>query len=286
MNLLNLFNASNTYSNRALIGLFHTKQVVCAPKEAYIEEQNAHYCLIYSRKGSAVFHRQDQQGELKAFHKKAAILPADSLLFLSCEGGLRFRALDSGWEFWIFYLGGNPLSFYYNALSSHSEDFLPLGMDSPLLPSLRFLIQLKHSKNTEDELAVTSHVIHLLSEYLYRETPDLVVTPKTPSYLALIKEDFEQHYSRPFSLEDLAALHKVSKYQICRDFSKHYDLSPIKYLNQIRIQNACKLLLSGDLQINEVGSAVGIENTNHFIRLFKVQMNMTPLQYRRSMPTL
>lgn len=43
----------------------------------------------------------------------------------------------------------------------------------------------------------------------------------------------------------------------------------------------CKNLLeSTNLRIHEVGSAVGIDNTTHFINLFKSLTGLTPQAYR------
>ena len=60
----------------------------------------------------------------------------------------------------------------------------------------------------------------------------------------------------------------------------------IKYLNRIRIEKAKELLISTDEKIVEISQMVGIENTNHFIRLFKEKTGVTPLTYRRETPVI
>ena len=39
-------------------------------------------------------------------------------------------------------------------------------------------------------------------------------------------------------------------------------------------------------KIGVIGQRVGIENTNHFIRLFKDKTGVTPLYYRKATPIL
>lgn len=45
-----------------------------------------------------------------------------------------------------------------------------------------------------------------------------------------------------------------------------------------------RLLLTTDLSVHEVGSQVGIENTNHFINLFKKDTGTTPLSFKQAAP--
>ena len=53
------------------------------------------------------------------------------------------------------------------------------------------------------------------------------------------------------------------------EFSAAFHTSPLQYLQEKKIEAAKSLLLSTDDPIHEVGSMVGIDNTNHFIHLFK-----------------
>lgn len=57
---------------------------------------------------------------------------------------------------------------------------------------------------------------------------------------------------------------------------------PIQYLNRVRLKAARTLLRTTTLTIREVSAAVGIENTTHFINLFKKDAGITPLQFRQS----
>lgn len=72
--------------------------------------------------------------------------------------------------------------------------------------------------------------------------------------------------------------------RICREFSKYYGVSPIQYLNHRRMEAAKKLLLTTDETIHEIGSMVGIHNTNHFINLFKRETGATPLVFKQDAP--
>ena len=53
-----------------------------------------------------------------------------------------------------------------------------------------------------------------------------------------------------------------------------------EYLNMIRLKYSCRLLLSSDLSVKEVAYASGYKTNEHFLRVSKHNLNMTPSEYR------
>lgn len=53
------------------------------------------------------------------------------------------------------------------------------------------------------------------------------------------------------------------------------------YLNELRIGRAKELLLNPELRIQDVAAAVGYQNVNSFIRMFKRSSGVTPGEYRK-----
>lgn len=101
-----------------------------------------------------------------------------------------------------------------------------------------------------------------------------------------MRQRFDQAYDRPYSLDELALEYGINKFRLCREFAKYYEYTPIQYLNKVRIDHAKNLLLETDEKIVEISQMVGIENTNHFIRLFKEKTGVTPLTYRKETPVI
>lgn len=63
-------------------------------------------------------------------------------------------------------------------------------------------------------------------------------------------------------------------------FKKSMGVSPVEYRNHIRITNACSLLESTSLSVEEISSLVGFETPFYFSRIFKRTMGVSPRQYR------
>ena len=92
---------------------------------------------------------------------------------------------------------------------------------------------------------------------------------------------FHKNFAKSFSLAELETQYKISRFRIAHEFTAAFGQSPIAYLNCLRLQKACELLTCSDDRIGEISTAVGFENTNHFINLFRRQYGMTPGTYRK-----
>ena len=75
---------------------------------------------------------------------------------------------------------------------------------------------------------------------------------------------------------------KISTYLTGRYVSfRIYPLSFSEYLTSIRLQNACRLLLSTNLRVVVISEMVGYNDYHYFSNTFKKHFLMTPLQYRK-----
>ncbi|WP_179281043.1 AraC family transcriptional regulator [Paenibacillus sp. XY044] len=89
-------------------------------------------------------------------------------------------------------------------------------------------------------------------------------------------------FSRALTVEELAGELGIGERQFQRLFVKHTGLTPIKYLQRIRIQEACRLLRSTHRRIHDISAAVGYTDIAFFNGLFKKITGTTPREYRQS----
>jgi AraC-like DNA-binding protein len=54
----------------------------------------------------------------------------------------------------------------------------------------------------------------------------------------------------------------------------------VQYVNRLRINLACQLLLSGELSISEIGYQIGFNNLSNFNRQFLMLKGMSPSRWR------
>ncbi len=95
-----------------------------------------------------------------------------------------------------------------------------------------------------------------------------------------LRDYIDLHYMEDISLNNMAKFFSYSSSHLIRCFNQAYQVSPMQYLKKLRIKKAAQLLLSSDSSIHEIGEKVGLSTSSYFIREFKKETGMTPVQYR------
>ncbi|KQC01709.1 AraC family transcriptional regulator [Pedobacter sp. Hv1] len=89
-----------------------------------------------------------------------------------------------------------------------------------------------------------------------------------------------QHYERPISLDEVAAEAHMTPQAFCRYFKKHTRQTFVEFLNELRINEACKKLTSGKFEnIATVVYTCGFNSVTNFNRVFKAKKGEAPKAY-------
>jgi len=89
-----------------------------------------------------------------------------------------------------------------------------------------------------------------------------------------------ENTDKNISLSTLADISCLTEDHLIRIFKKEMHLTPIKYINQKKIEKAQLLLLTSDMSIADIALELSIDNISYFNRLFKQYTNVTPSRYR------
>ena len=89
------------------------------------------------------------------------------------------------------------------------------------------------------------------------------------------------HYAEALSIEKLAAVACLSSSRFLVSFKESVLVSPMQYLRNVRLSNACRLLLSTDKAMSRIAAETGFINQFHFSRVFKESMGVSPTEYRK-----
>lgn len=86
---------------------------------------------------------------------------------------------------------------------------------------------------------------------------------------------------RDWSVQALAQRVGVSREHLTRLFLRHYGVAPHRYVEQMRIREACHLLRTTDLGVKEISATMGFNTRATFLRSFARVTLTTPAEYRR-----
>jgi AraC-like DNA-binding protein len=91
--------------------------------------------------------------------------------------------------------------------------------------------------------------------------------------------------SGPFLLADAAGAAHMSVPAFTRFFRKRTKKTFVEYLTEIRIGNACRLLVETDTAVRRISAASGFSSLTNFNRRFRDLKGMSPQAFRRQFST-
>ena len=104
------------------------------------------------------------------------------------------------------------------------------------------------------------------------------LSPTERSVLNVIRY-IESNYYKNLQLEDLASRVPLGTRQFTRIFNKLTNKHIKEYIQELRINEAKRLLSSGQKEIKSVCFEVGFEDLSHFYRVFRKLTGTTPKNY-------
>lgn len=105
--------------------------------------------------------------------------------------------------------------------------------------------------------------------------------PHADSVVRSCEKWLEDHYQEQGAIPRVVALSNVPERTLKRRFKIATGSSLIEYLQNLRVEEAKRLLEAGEISVDEISFEVGYEDPSFFRRLFKRRAGLTPSQYRR-----
>jgi AraC-like DNA-binding protein len=147
------------------------------------------------------------------------------------------------------------------------------------------LEKLVHKKNFEiivglfEILSILSESTELsfVNNEVYNPINDQIKSDRISDVFEYVKENYKEE----ISLIEIAKIANLTPTSFCRMFKLKTKKSFVEYLNEIRVSNACKLLIETDMGISEIAYECGYKTASNFNQLFKKLTGTTPKEYRR-----
>jgi len=90
------------------------------------------------------------------------------------------------------------------------------------------------------------------------------------------------NFKKKITLEEISAVANISPTSFCKYFKSKSRKTFSSFINEIRISNACKLLLEDELHVKEICYESGFYNFASFHKYFKQFTGKSPRQYHKS----
>jgi AraC-like DNA-binding protein len=144
---------------------------------------------------------------------------------------------------------------YFNAARTPDQSLLQLKFKE-------LILTLADNKENQQLLGYFGHLVH---------------SPKSVTLQSVMEDNFCFN----LKMEDFAKLTYRSLSAFKRDFLRHYNTSPGKWLSEKRLNHAKNLLTHGGKTVSDTAFESGFESVSHFSRAFRMHFGITPSAIKR-----
>lgn len=113
-------------------------------------------------------------------------------------------------------------------------------------------------------------------------SPDVRISQKQIDLVNTIIKYLRDNYSLHISLDDLASELFFNKNYLGKIFKQITGKPVTEFLQQIRMNEVCNLLISSNKKINEIASSCGYNDMKFFYSSFRKHTGTTPNEYRKA----
>lgn len=117
----------------------------------------------------------------------------------------------------------------------------------------------------------------LLSMLGYENSVDLADAERINTVMNFVMTN----YSEEIKISKVAKLISLTEASFCRYFKSKTHKTFSQFLNEVRILNACKLLVDSNMTITQICYNTGYNNISHFNRQFKLITGLTAKEYAK-----
>lgn len=149
----------------------------------------------------------------------------------------------------------------------------------------RIMLQLPYL-NSMKRLMLFYEIMDIIGEsesFTFLASADYIKTRFEPTSKRVknIHEFLMLNYREEINLQEIAGIVHMAPASACRFFKSSTGLTIFEYLNKIKIDYACKLLLNTELNIVDISYDCGFNNLSHFNKQFRKFLGKTPSEFRK-----
>lgn len=143
--------------------------------------------------------------------------------------------------------------------------------------------------NDLDGIEKLMSLFKLLDRLGQSDDYELVTSPHYTSSLSTNNENrldkvcrfIDDNFAMGINLDQAASMCSMTKTSFCRFFKKMTGKSFSDYLNEVRVTQACVMLIDTDKSITQIALISGFTSITHFNRMFHRKKGVSPREFRK-----
>lgn len=272
-----LDNITNNLKSQRLADVF--RFISFYPFETYGPHKHLRLEINHVKKGNCMMHLDNESINFVE-GDTMIILSNVNHVFEAGSGGTTLMQL----EFLPEIFSGFDLNFPGCIDGIGLGSISPFSEENKLIKIVNNIGIMRVVQRIVNELEGKNSYYQYLVVMYYAELLVLIYRYMSENYLPICQNDalkraisfIRFNYHKDICINDVAIQADISERYLRSLFSQYLNISPLDYLNQIRINKSIELLRNTELSVKEICFQCGFQSPQYFSRIFKQQTGISP----------
>ncbi len=184
------------------------------------------------------------------------------------------------WEFIYISLNGSELVRLAREMRRRSGFLLSHAPDSPTVQFAEHII----AEHIQGNVSTRYQASAMAYEFTMKLLADsgTGATSADDEFLNVIRQYCLKHIDRNLDVDELAKAAGYSRGHFTRKFQELEGMPPHRYVLELKMRLAVRLLQTSSDTVKEIAAACGFEDTSYFCKVFKRFYKSTPAEFRNA----
>ncbi|HTW26384.1 MAG TPA: AraC family transcriptional regulator [Acetobacteraceae bacterium] len=224
------------------------------------------------------------QGRLRFESRRFVVRPGQAMLLRFPHDNRYWLGRGERWEFfWLLLTGREVLRVWREVMAAHGPvAALPAPCAGRLAALCLSLLRQETGSPAACSATAYEAAMQLADALLSWDPP--VATVTRPGGLERAVSLCHADPSARLDVAQLARAAGYSRYHFSRLFAARVGVSPARYLLQLRLDEAARLLRADPAPVKAIARRCGFEDANYFAKAFQRRHGVNPRAYRQTHP--
>lgn len=181
--------------------------------------------------------------------------------------------------------GGSTKRMGYMLHKINSKAYLKKACETPRMAGMiRSILEIMRNTEefyVEEAKGIMAALLMNVARENKEEREPAEIGGKITEPVSRVLDYITLHYMEPLKVEELADFCHMSETHFRRIFSMYMHVSPLEYINLVRIQTACNYLKNTDESMVSIANKCGFTTMSTFNRNFKQVIGISPSEWRK-----
>ena len=231
------------------------------------------YQLLYITSGRGVFYGRSRE--------RIEVGAGDMILLRPNRWHSYMPDRETGWhECWIGFRGPNVDARFRNDFFDDELEIFRVGVREEMVDLYDKAREVAEDERSSYQQYLAGIANLLLGMAMYYHTNHQFVSQEIVGQIDRARRIMREEFLTGISPEEVARRVNMSYSWFRKMFRDYTNISPARYMQQLRLQEACRLLSGTSLSIKEIAFRINCVDASYFSNLFRRHLRMTPVEYR------